>query len=183
MLIYLYTYDFFMCNFTLLYISLLCKKITLGEVIILYFGTSPVSKEYQIINTLNNQPLFPWNLCLGIIWCNRNWYNSLLSVSIVIIPSLLACVMMNFLTGNETLGSLAVEAANGALEMAQVDSGEVDLIIMCSSTPDDLFGSGGQVCQLFYNGFPKFSSFRQRMDLDTFGLDCLNVYFSAFDLP
>ncbi|KAG6514764.1 hypothetical protein ZIOFF_025134 [Zingiber officinale] len=49
------------------------------------------------------------------------------------------------LSGNETLGSLAVEAANGALEMAQVNAREVDLIIMCSSTPDDLFGSGGQI--------------------------------------
>ncbi|WOK94086.1 3-oxoacyl-[acyl-carrier-protein] synthase III, chloroplastic [Canna indica] len=49
------------------------------------------------------------------------------------------------LSGNETLGGLAVEAAKGALVMAEVEAGEVDLVIMCTSTPDDLFGCGSQV--------------------------------------
>ncbi|KAJ0975271.1 hypothetical protein J5N97_017236 [Dioscorea zingiberensis] len=47
------------------------------------------------------------------------------------------------LTGNETLNGLAVDAAKGALDMAQVDADDVDLVIMCTSTPEDLFGGGG----------------------------------------
>lgn len=40
---------------------------------------------------------------------------------------------------------LAIEAGKNALEMAQVEPDEVDLVILCTSTPDDLFGSGPQV--------------------------------------
>lgn len=53
--------------------------------------------------------------------------------------------LINTLTGNETLNGLAVEAANGALQMAEVEAEDVDLVIMCSSTPDDLFGGAAQV--------------------------------------
>ncbi|XP_072953754.1 beta-ketoacyl-[acyl-carrier-protein] synthase III A, chloroplastic isoform X1 [Typha angustifolia] len=49
------------------------------------------------------------------------------------------------LTGDETLSGLAVEAAKGALQMAQIDENDVDLVIMCTSTPDDLFGCGGRI--------------------------------------
>ncbi|KAJ6842538.1 3-oxoacyl-[acyl-carrier-protein] synthase III, chloroplastic-like isoform X2 [Iris pallida] len=49
------------------------------------------------------------------------------------------------LTGDENLGGLALEAAKGALQMAQVDADNVDLIIMCTSTPDDLFGGSCRV--------------------------------------
>ncbi|KAJ0975285.1 hypothetical protein J5N97_017250 [Dioscorea zingiberensis] len=49
------------------------------------------------------------------------------------------------LTGNETLNGLAVDAAKGALDMAQVDADDVDLVIMCTSTPEDLFGGGARV--------------------------------------
>lgn len=49
------------------------------------------------------------------------------------------------MTGNETVNGLAVEAANGALQMAEVEAEDVDLVIMCSSTPDDLFGGAAQV--------------------------------------
>ncbi|OAY70727.1 3-oxoacyl-(acyl-carrier-protein) synthase III, chloroplastic, partial [Ananas comosus] len=49
------------------------------------------------------------------------------------------------LTGDEKLGGLAVEAAKRALQMAQVEADDVDLVIMCTSTPDDLFGSGAWV--------------------------------------
>ncbi len=45
----------------------------------------------------------------------------------------------------ETLGSLAAEAARQALAMAQVDPQAVDLILLATSTPDDLFGSASQV--------------------------------------
>ncbi|KAG6482346.1 hypothetical protein ZIOFF_058977 [Zingiber officinale] len=49
------------------------------------------------------------------------------------------------LTGNETLGGLAAEAAKGALLMAEVEADAVDLVILCTSTPDDLFGGGSQI--------------------------------------
>ena len=41
--------------------------------------------------------------------------------------------------------SLATEAAQKALQMAQVDPDDIDLVLMCSSTPEDLFGSAPQV--------------------------------------
>ncbi|XP_004507069.1 beta-ketoacyl-[acyl-carrier-protein] synthase III A, chloroplastic-like [Cicer arietinum] len=49
------------------------------------------------------------------------------------------------LSGGESLTSLAVEAARKAIEMAKVDPNDVDLILVCSSTPDDLFGTGPQI--------------------------------------
>jgi 3-oxoacyl-[acyl-carrier-protein] synthase III len=45
----------------------------------------------------------------------------------------------------ESLTSLATEAARNALEMAQVGVDEVDLILLATSTPDDLFGSACRV--------------------------------------
>lgn len=44
-----------------------------------------------------------------------------------------------------SLRSLATEAAQQALAMAGVEPAEVDLIVLATSTPDDLFGSAGQV--------------------------------------
>lgn len=38
-----------------------------------------------------------------------------------------------------------MEAATKALQMAEVEAADVDLIIMCSSTPDDIFGGGPRV--------------------------------------
>lgn len=55
-------------------------------------------------------------------------------------------VSIFIVTGNETLNGLAVDAAKGALDMAQVETDDVDLVIMCTSTPDDLFGGGARVC-------------------------------------
>ncbi|KAJ4828871.1 3-oxoacyl-[acyl-carrier-protein] synthase 3 A, chloroplastic [Turnera subulata] len=49
------------------------------------------------------------------------------------------------LTGKDSLISLSVEAARKALEMAEVDADDVDLVLMCTSTPDDLFGSAPQI--------------------------------------
>ncbi|KAK9045967.1 hypothetical protein V6N11_051870 [Hibiscus sabdariffa] len=49
------------------------------------------------------------------------------------------------LSGNESLRSLAAEAARKALEMADVDADDLDLILMCTSTPDNLFGDAPQV--------------------------------------
>lgn len=44
------------------------------------------------------------------------------------------------LSGDESMTSLSVEACRRALSMAGVEPGEVDLIIMCTSSPDDIFG-------------------------------------------
>ncbi|KAF5734885.1 Ketoacyl-ACP Synthase III (KAS III) [Tripterygium wilfordii] len=49
------------------------------------------------------------------------------------------------LTGKESLISLAVEASRKALQMAEVDPDDVDLVLMCTSTPEDLFGSAPQI--------------------------------------
>lgn len=40
---------------------------------------------------------------------------------------------------------LAAEAAQKALEMAEVEPNDVDLILLCTSTPEDLFGGAPQV--------------------------------------
>ncbi|MQL90321.1 hypothetical protein Taro_022927 [Colocasia esculenta] len=49
------------------------------------------------------------------------------------------------LSGDETLLGLASEAANGALSMAQVSPDDVDLVLMCTSTPENIFGDGARV--------------------------------------
>lgn len=49
------------------------------------------------------------------------------------------------LAGRDRLTTLAVDAAQKALDMAKVDPDDVDLILLCSSTPEDLFGSAPQV--------------------------------------
>ncbi|MGF1457585.1 MAG: beta-ketoacyl-ACP synthase III [Leptolyngbyaceae cyanobacterium] len=45
----------------------------------------------------------------------------------------------------DSLSSLATDAAHHALQMASMGAGEVDLIILATSSPDDLFGSAAQV--------------------------------------
>jgi hypothetical protein len=53
-------------------------------------------------------------------------------------------------TEDETLRGLSIQAAQKALEMAQVKSDDVDLVLLCTSTPDDLFGGAAQVlCNLY----------------------------------
>ncbi|OVA05806.1 3-Oxoacyl-[acyl-carrier-protein (ACP)] synthase III [Macleaya cordata] len=49
------------------------------------------------------------------------------------------------LSGKDSLTGLAEEAARRALQMAQVEPDDVDLILMCTSTPEDLFGSAPQI--------------------------------------
>ncbi|PWA50304.1 plastid 3-keto-acyl-ACP synthase III [Artemisia annua] len=49
------------------------------------------------------------------------------------------------LTGKDRMTGLAVEAAQKALDMAEVDPSDVDLVLLCTSTPDDLFGSAPQI--------------------------------------
>ena len=50
-----------------------------------------------------------------------------------------------FPAGKDNLTGLAVEAARKALQMAEVDPDDVDLVLLCTSTPEDLFGSAPQV--------------------------------------
>ncbi len=45
----------------------------------------------------------------------------------------------------ETLGSLSTQAAMEALKSANISSNDVDLIILATSTPDDLFGTACQI--------------------------------------
>jgi 3-oxoacyl-[acyl-carrier-protein] synthase-3 len=52
------------------------------------------------------------------------------------------------LSDGESLSQLAAKAASKALEMAQIASTDVDLIILSTSTPDDLFGSACRVQNL-----------------------------------
>ncbi|MEM7649901.1 MAG: beta-ketoacyl-ACP synthase 3 [Cyanobacteria bacterium P01_A01_bin.70] len=48
-------------------------------------------------------------------------------------------------TAQDSLASLAAEAGTAALAMGHCDPADVDLIILATSTPDDLFGSAAQV--------------------------------------
>ncbi|KAL0316632.1 UNVERIFIED_CONTAM: 3-oxoacyl-[acyl-carrier-protein] synthase 3 A, chloroplastic, partial [Sesamum radiatum] len=45
----------------------------------------------------------------------------------------------------DSLIDLAAEAAKKALQMAEVDPDDVDLVLLCTSTPEDLFGSAPQI--------------------------------------
>ncbi|KAL0346036.1 UNVERIFIED_CONTAM: 3-oxoacyl-[acyl-carrier-protein] synthase 3 A, chloroplastic [Sesamum radiatum] len=49
------------------------------------------------------------------------------------------------LSRKDSLIDLAAEAANKALQMAEVDPDDVDLVLLCTSTPEDLFGSAPQI--------------------------------------
>jgi len=65
------------------------------------------------------------------------------------------CVLRGFLLRNaegETVTSLSVEASKKALEMANVNPEDIDLLLLCTSTPDDLFGSAPQVNSIRQDG-------------------------------
>ncbi|XLU27254.1 hypothetical protein S245_063320, partial [Arachis hypogaea] len=47
--------------------------------------------------------------------------------------------------GRDNLIALGVDASRKALEMANVDPDDLDLILMCTSTLEDLFGSAPQI--------------------------------------
>lgn len=52
---------------------------------------------------------------------------------------------LSSIAGKDSLTAMATEAAQKALEMAEVDPNDVDLVLLCTSTPEDLFGSAPQV--------------------------------------
>ena len=56
----------------------------------------------------------------------------------------------------ENLSKHAAEASKRALEMAGIQAADVDLILLATSTPDDLFGSAGQVHNLSTLKVPSF---------------------------
>lgn len=49
------------------------------------------------------------------------------------------------LSDGETITSLSVESSRKALEMANLEPEDIDLVLLCTSTPDDLFGSAPQI--------------------------------------
>ncbi|XP_021738118.1 3-oxoacyl-[acyl-carrier-protein] synthase III, chloroplastic-like [Chenopodium quinoa] len=49
------------------------------------------------------------------------------------------------LSVEDSLVGLATEAARNALQMANVEPDDIDLVLMCTSTPEDLFGSAPQI--------------------------------------
>jgi 3-oxoacyl-[acyl-carrier-protein] synthase III len=51
-------------------------------------------------------------------------------------------------SATESLSQLSAEAAKKAIAMAKIDPTDVDLIILATSTPDDLFGSASKVQHL-----------------------------------
>ncbi|MEM0982066.1 MAG: 3-oxoacyl-ACP synthase, partial [Cyanobacteria bacterium P01_H01_bin.58] len=48
-------------------------------------------------------------------------------------------------TAEESLSGMAIQAGQAALDMAGLAATEIDLIVLATSTPDDLFGSSAQV--------------------------------------
>lgn len=54
----------------------------------------------------------------------------------------------NLANESESLSQIAAQAAQKALTMAGITAAEVDLIILATSTPDDLFGSACQIQNL-----------------------------------
>ena len=50
-----------------------------------------------------------------------------------------------FLLSSERLSDYATASARSALEMASVAPEDVDMILMCTSSPDDVFGSATTV--------------------------------------
>lgn len=75
---------------------------------------------------------------------------------------ILSCTKINLTwestTGKENLTSLAVEAAQKALEMAEVNADDVDLILFCSSSPDQMFGGAPEVRKHINNLFYEYVS-------------------------
>lgn len=48
-------------------------------------------------------------------------------------------------SAQDSLSAIATEAARGAIAMAGIEPTDIDLIVLATSTPDDLFGSASQI--------------------------------------
>jgi 3-oxoacyl-[acyl-carrier-protein] synthase III len=55
------------------------------------------------------------------------------------------CRARHIMAEGENLSKHAAIASQKALEMAGVEARDIDLILLATSSPDDLFGSAGQV--------------------------------------
>ncbi|KAK9155206.1 hypothetical protein Sjap_002686 [Stephania japonica] len=104
-----------------------CKLIGCGSAVpdllismmILPILSKPLMNGYLCVPVSETAEFFQhqfYFICIGILW---EWKDSL--------------------TG------LAAVAARNALQMAEVDPDDVDLVLMCTSTPEDLFGSAPQL--------------------------------------
>lgn len=67
-----------------------------------------------------------------------------ISLDVLIVASC-PCRRRHVLANGESLSQHAATAAQRALEMAGIAAADVDLIILATSSPDDLFGSACQV--------------------------------------
>lgn len=84
--------------------------------------------------------IYRFDVCLCIVHSDFN----------VLKAGSLACLatgirQRHILANDESLGHHAATAARQALEMGGVAPEDIDLIILSTSTPDDLFGSACQV--------------------------------------
>jgi 3-oxoacyl-[acyl-carrier-protein] synthase-3 len=51
------------------------------------------------------------------------------------------------LADGESMAGHAAEACRKAMDMASVSAADISMVIMATSTPDDVFGSACQVCR------------------------------------
>ena len=56
------------------------------------------------------------------------------------------------LAEGETLAQHAVLSSQRALEMAEVEATDLDLILLATSSPDDIFGSACEACPTHWAG-------------------------------
>jgi hypothetical protein len=89
-------------------------------------------------------------------WCLHVSWKANFTVTLSVAIDSWFCFPLVFLsyfpnvTGDETLRGLSIKAAQRALEMAKVKAEDVDLVLLCTSTPDDLFGGATQVsCNIY----------------------------------
>ncbi|KAK1381810.1 hypothetical protein POM88_019545 [Heracleum sosnowskyi] len=71
------------------------------------------------------------------------------------------------ISGTESLVGLAAEAARKALEMAEVNPDDLDLVLLCSSTSENLFGSGSGFRNVLVMGAQAISRFTDWTDRGT----------------
>jgi 3-oxoacyl-[acyl-carrier-protein] synthase-3 len=56
----------------------------------------------------------------------------------------------HILDGSESVRDLAIKAAQGALESSGLSGEDIDMVIVASSSPEDMFGDAPAVVRLFH---------------------------------
>ena len=90
-------------------------------------------------------------VCMYVCWSFYLWHgcyeieNAVSLCNVMLIMEAVNDCFIVAIIGKDSLTTLAVEAGRKALQMSQVDPNDVDLVLMCTSTPEDLFGSAPQV--------------------------------------